>query len=122
MLRTSYSSNPELEPGFLDCALRSGWAADSPRQHVPTMSAAALCRPGGARVFKGRIRPGDVYLLNDPYRGETICRSDGIRARIHVTAGVLVDQPLAPERHRRRTHGPTMPAHRDYQEGFRYRH
>ena len=98
-------ADPELEPRLLDRDLRRARAGSSPRPST-CRSTSARCRGRCASVadfFKGRIRPGDVFLLNDPYHGGN--HLPDLTAFVPVFAGeqlrVLVDQPRAPERHRR---------------------
>ena len=56
--------------------------------------------------FRGDIHPGDVFLLNDPYHGGN--HLPDLTAFVPVfdmemrRAALLVDQPGASERHRRR--------------------
>ncbi len=71
MLRTSYSqilnSSRDFSTALCD-ADRAGW---SPRPST-CRSTSARCPGRSSSVhdfFKGRIRPGDVFLLNDPYHG-----------------------------------------------------
>ena len=105
MLRTSYSQILNSSRDFSTALCDPEGRLVAQAEHVP-IHVGAL--PFAARAvhefFKGDIRPGDVYLLNDPYRGGN--HLPDLTAFVPVFDGrpacVLVDQPLAPERHRRR--------------------
>src|SRR5215813_13093562 len=70
MLRTSYSQILNSSRDFSTALCDPEGRLIAQAEHVP-IHVGAL--PFAARAvhdfFKGRIRPGDVYLLNDPYRG-----------------------------------------------------
>jgi N-methylhydantoinase B len=70
MLRTSYSqilnSSRDFSTGICDCAGRLVAQAE----HVPIhVGALPWAVQSVAKVFGDRARPGDIYLLNDPYEG-----------------------------------------------------
>ena len=70
MLRTSYSqilnSSRDFSTGICDAAGRLVAQAE----HVPIhVGALPWAVQSVAKVFGDRARPGDVYLLNDPYEG-----------------------------------------------------
>jgi N-methylhydantoinase B len=70
MLRTSYSQILNSSRDFSTAICDSEGRLIAQAEHVPIHVGAM---PWAARsvgdFFKGRIKPGDVYLLNDPYRG-----------------------------------------------------
>jgi N-methylhydantoinase B len=70
MLRTSYSqilnSSRDFSTGICDAAGRLVAQAEHVPIHVGALPWAVQSISG---FFQGRVRPGDVYLLNDPYHG-----------------------------------------------------
>ena len=105
MLRTVLLADPELEPRFLDRAVRSravGWS----RRPSTCRSTSALCRwrPSRCTSFSRADPPRRrLPAQRSLSRRQPSARSHGVRAGLRRRpAGVLVDQPLAPERHRRR--------------------
>ena len=104
MLRTAYSqilnSSRDFSCALVDAKLRLIAQAEHVPVHVGAM-------PWAARAVSeafAEIHPGDVFLLNDPYHGGN--HLPDVTAFVPVFhAGalrLLVDQPRAPERHRRR--------------------
>ena len=70
MLRTSYSQilNSSRDFSTALCDLDGRLIAQA--EHVPIhVGALPFAARSVHEFFKGRIRPGDVYLLNDPYHG-----------------------------------------------------
>src|SRR3989454_7338172 len=70
MLRTAYSqilnSSRDFSTAICDAGARLGAQAE----HVPIHVGAIPWAVESVRdFFQGRVRPGDVYLLNDPYHG-----------------------------------------------------
>ena len=70
MLRTAYSqilnSSRDFSTALCDHQARLVAQAD----HVPIhVGAIPWAVESVSKAFEGRIRPGDVYLLNDPYHG-----------------------------------------------------
>ena len=70
MLRTSYSQILNSSRDFSTAICDAGGRLVAQAEHVP-IHVGAL--PWGVQAvsqfFEGRVRPGDVYLLNDPYHG-----------------------------------------------------
>ncbi len=105
MLRTSYSQIINSSRDFSTALCDAEGRLIAQAEHVP-IHVGAL--PWAARAvhdyFRGDVRPGDVFLLNDPYHGGN--HLPDLTAFVPVfdrrPAGLLVDQPLASERHRRR--------------------
>ena len=105
MLRTSYSQilNSSRDFSTAICDLDGRLIAQA--EHVPIHVGALPCAAKAVtEFFRGDIHPGDVFLLNDPYHGGN--HLPDLTAFVPVFEGdrprVLVDQPGAPERHRRR--------------------
>jgi N-methylhydantoinase B len=70
MLRTSYSQilNSSRDFSTALCDVKGRLIAQA--EHVPIhVGALPFAVRSVGEFFAGRIRPGDVYLLNDPYRG-----------------------------------------------------
>ena len=70
MLRTSYSqilnSSRDFSTGICDANCRLVAQAE----HIPIhVGALAFAAESVDEYFKGSVKPGDVYLLNDPYFG-----------------------------------------------------
>ena len=105
MLRTSYSQilNSSRDFSTAICDLDGRLIAQA--EHVPIhVGALPWAAKAVTEFFGGDIHPGDVFLLNDPYHGGN--HLPDLTAFVPVFEGerprVLVDQPRAPERHRRR--------------------
>src|ERR1700751_255488 len=68
MLRTSYSQILNSSRDFSTAICDAGGRLGAQAEHVPIHVRAV---PGAVQsvgeFFSGRLRPGDVYLLNDPY-------------------------------------------------------
>ena len=121
MLRTSYSQIINSSRDFSTALCDAEGRLIAQAEHVP-IHVGAL--PWAARAvhdyFRGEVRPGDVFLLNDPYHGGN--HLPDLTAFVPVfdrrPAGLLVDQPLASERHRRRHARRLQPGrHRDLAGG-----
>ena len=99
-------ADPQFEPRFLDRDLRPRRPADRPgRARADPCRRAALRGEGDDRVLRAATSiQGDVFLLNDPYHGGN--HLPDLTAFVPVFEGdgaaLLVDQPGASERHRRR--------------------
>ena len=107
MLRTSYSQilNSSRDFSTAICDLDGRLIAQA--EHVPIhVGALPFAAPAVTEFFGDDIHPGDVFLLNDPYHGGNhlpdltafVPVFEGPRRR----AALLVDQPGASERYRRR--------------------
>ena len=98
-------ADPQLQPRFLDRDLRPRRPADRPgRARADPCRRAALRRQGDDRVLPRRHPQGRRLPAQRPLsRRQPSARPDrlcaGLRRR---RAALLVDQPGAPERHRRR--------------------
>src|SRR5258706_11831628 len=70
MLRTSYSQILNSSRDFSTALCDPDGRLIAQAEHVPIhVGALPFAAKAVHEFFKGRIRPGDVYLLNDPYRG-----------------------------------------------------
>src|SRR5213080_4279034 len=70
MLRTAYSQILNSSRDFSTAICDAGARLVAQAEHVPIHVGAIPWAVESVRdSFKGRIRPGDVYLLNDPYHG-----------------------------------------------------
>ena len=70
MLRTSYSQILNSSRDFSTALCDPDGRLIAQAEHVPIhVGALPFAAKSVHEFFKGRIRPGDVYLLNDPYRG-----------------------------------------------------
>ena len=70
MLRTSYSQILNSSRDFSTALCDPEGRLIAQAEHVPIhVGALPLAAKSVHEFFKGTIRPGDVYLLNDPYRG-----------------------------------------------------
>jgi N-methylhydantoinase B len=70
MLRTSYSQILNSSRDFSTALCDPDGRLIAQAEHVPIhVGALPFAAQAVHEVFKGRIRPGDVYLLNDPYHG-----------------------------------------------------
>src|SRR5215467_13387527 len=70
MLRTAYSQILNSSRDFSTALCDAGARLIAQAEHVPIHVGAVPWAVESVRdAFKGRIRPGDVYLLNDPYHG-----------------------------------------------------
>ena len=70
MLRTSYSQILNSSRDFSTALCDPDGRLIAQAEHVPIhVGALPFAARSVHEFFKGRIRPGDVYLLNDPYRG-----------------------------------------------------
>src|SRR4051812_25569270 len=70
MLRTSYSQILNSSRDFSTALCDPEGRLIAQAEHVPIhVGALPFAAKAVHEFFKGRIRPGDVYLLNDPYRG-----------------------------------------------------
>src|SRR5262245_47610516 len=70
MLRTSYSQILNSSRDFSTALCDPGGRLIAQAEHVPIhVGALPFAARSVHEFFKGQIRPGDVYLLNDPYRG-----------------------------------------------------
>ena len=105
MLRTAYSQilNSCRDFSCAICDLDGRLIAQA--EHVPIhVGALPYAARAVSEVFTGDIHPDDLFLLNDPYHGGN--HLPDVTAFVPVFDAVrlalLVDQPLAPERHRRR--------------------
>ena len=104
MLRTAYSQILNSSRDFSTAVFDGQGRLAAQAEHVPIhVGALPWAVASVADFFKGRIAPGDMYLLNDPYHGNNhlpdltvLCPCSS------ASAALLVDQPRAPERHRRR--------------------
>ena len=84
MLRTAYSqilnSSRDFSTAICDreaTADGAGGACADPRRGD------AVGRAIRARLLLGRVKPGDMFLLNDPYHGGNhLARPDGLRAGV----------------------------------------
>ena len=105
MLRTSYSQILNSSRDFSTALCDAEGRLVAQAEHVPIHVGAIPWAVRSVQEFFGdRVRPGDVYLLNDPYHGNN--HLPDLTAFVPVfaqrPARVLVDQPLSSERHRRR--------------------
>ena len=72
MLRTSYSQILNSSRDFSTALSDPDGRLIAQAEHVPIhVGALPWAVKSVHAYFKGRIHPGDVYLLNDPYRGGT---------------------------------------------------
>ncbi|HYM11698.1 MAG TPA: hydantoinase B/oxoprolinase family protein, partial [Bryobacterales bacterium] len=70
MLRTSYSQILNSSRDFSTAICDAGGRLIAQAEHVPIhVGALPWAVQSVAKFFEGRVRPGDVYLLNDPYHG-----------------------------------------------------
>src|SRR6059036_389070 len=70
MLRTAYSQILNSSRDFSTAICDAGARLVAQAEHVPIHVGAIPWAVESVRdFFQGRIRPGDVYLLNDPYHG-----------------------------------------------------
>src|SRR5437016_9035502 len=70
MLRTAYSQILNSSRDFSTALCDAGARLIAQAEHVPIHVGAIPWAVESVRdSFKGRIKPGDVYLLNDPYHG-----------------------------------------------------
>jgi N-methylhydantoinase B len=70
MLRTSYSQILNSSRDFSTALCDPDGRLVAQAEHVPIhVGALPFAARSVHEFFKGQIRPGDVYLLNDPYRG-----------------------------------------------------
>jgi len=70
MLRTAYSQILNSSRDFSTALCDAQARLIAQAEHVPIHVGAIPWAVESVRdAFKGRIRPGDVYLLNDPYHG-----------------------------------------------------
>ena len=70
MLRTSYSQILNSSRDFSTALSDPDGRLIAQAEHVPIhVGALPWAAKAVHEFFKGRIQPGDVYLLNDPYRG-----------------------------------------------------
>src|SRR5216117_3652513 len=70
MLRTAYSQILNSSRDFSTALCDAQARLIAQAEHVPIHVGAIPWAVEAVRdAFKGRIRPGDVYLLNDPYHG-----------------------------------------------------
>ena len=70
MLRTSYSQILNSSRDFSTAVCDPDGRLVAQAEHVPIhVGALPFAARSVHEFFKGRICPGDVYLLNDPYRG-----------------------------------------------------
>jgi N-methylhydantoinase B len=70
MLRTSYSQILNSSRDFSTALCDPDGRLVAQAEHVPIhVGALPFAAKSVHDAFKGRIRPGDVYLLNDPYHG-----------------------------------------------------
>src|SRR5881628_1087388 len=70
MLRTAYSQILNSSRDFSTALCNAHARLCAQAEHVPIHVGAIPWAVESVRdAFKGRIRPGDVYLLNDPYHG-----------------------------------------------------
>src|SRR5207249_116164 len=70
MLRTAYSQILNSSRDFSTALCDAGARLIAQAEHVPIHVGAIPWAVESVRdAFKGRVRPGDVYLLNDPYHG-----------------------------------------------------
>ena len=105
MLRTSYSQilNSSRDFSTAICDLDGRLIAQA--EHVPIhVGALPFAARAVTEFFGDDIHPGDVFLLNDPYHGGN--HLPDLTAFVPVFEGeraaLLVDQPRASERYRRR--------------------
>ena len=123
MLRTAYSQILNSSRDFSTALCDAEGRLVAQAEHVPIhVGALPWASQSVSEFFGGRIQPGDVYLLNDPYHGSNhLPDLTVLRARLRGRpAGVLVDQPRAPERHRRRDPRRLQPGATEiWQEGIR---
>ena len=70
MLRTAYSQILNSSRDFSTAVFDGEGRLAAQAEHVPIhVGALPWAVKAVAEYFKGRIRPGDMYLLNDPYHG-----------------------------------------------------
>jgi N-methylhydantoinase B len=70
MLRTSYSQILNSSRDFSTAICDAGGRLIAQAEHVPIhVGALPWAVQSVSKFFEGRVRPGDVYLLNDPYHG-----------------------------------------------------
>src|SRR5216117_68281 len=70
MLRTAYSQILNSSRDFSTALCDAQARLIAQAEHVPIhVGAIPWAVESGRDAFKGRVRPGDVYLLNDPYHG-----------------------------------------------------
>src|SRR4029450_1544653 len=70
MLRTAYSQILNSSRDFSTAVFDGEGRLAAQAEHVPIhVGALPLAVKSVAEYFAGRIRPGDMYLLNDPYHG-----------------------------------------------------
>lgn len=70
MLRTSYSQILNSSRDFSTAISDAKGRLVAQAEHVPIhVGALPWAVESVAKVFAGRVKPGDVYLLNDPYHG-----------------------------------------------------
>jgi len=70
MLRTAYSQILNSSRDFSTALCDAGARLIAQAEHVPIHVGAIPWAVESVRdAFKGRVKPGDVYLLNDPYHG-----------------------------------------------------
>ena len=84
MLRTSYSQILNSSRDFSTALCDPDGRLVAQAEHVPIhVGALPFAAKAVHEFFKGSIRPGDVYLLNDPYLGGNhLPGPDGVRARL----------------------------------------
>ncbi len=107
MLRTAYSQilNSSRDFSTAICDLDGRLIAQA--EHVPIhVGALPFAARAVTEFFGGDIHPGDVFLLNDPYHGGNhlpdLTAFVPVFAQAMATPALLVDQPRASERYRRR--------------------
>jgi len=70
MLRTSYSQILNSSRDFSTAICDASGRLVAQAEHVPIhVGALPWAVESVGKFFEGRVRPGDVYLLNDPYHG-----------------------------------------------------
>src|SRR5499426_1536039 len=70
MLRTSYSQILNSSRDFSTAVFDGAGRLAAQAEHVPIhVGALPMAVKSVADYFAGRIRPGDMFLLNDPYHG-----------------------------------------------------
>src|SRR5215813_11189967 len=70
MLRTAYSQILNSSRDFSTAVFDGGGEIAAQAEHVPIhVGALPMAVKSVADYFAGRIRPGDMFLLNDPYHG-----------------------------------------------------
>ena len=70
MLRTAYSQILNSSRDFSTAVFDGQGRLAAQAEHVPIhVGALPWAVKAVAEYFAGRLRPGDIYLLNDPYHG-----------------------------------------------------